>query len=151
MKSRRLATSKDLANIPRIAPIPRVERSKFDKLMNLSDDLVRMAERNLEDFKKKLNENPAHAFEWSSNAFQYAADLQVGRMIQRNLSDFAVDKEGSEVTQEDRVEYILREALRISLNQARASLSTSVQSNEMSRCIASTWAKVYQRVELGGF
>jgi hypothetical protein len=139
MKTRKLAIVEE----PR-APAP--IKTKFEKLSWLVDDLERSAEYNLKKFQESFEKNPAYAFEWSAGAFDAAAEKQVAAIIKDVLSP---DKEASEA---ERAEWILREALDRAMRGARnPARSTSAQSNEMEKSIASVWAKVYDKVERGMF
>jgi hypothetical protein len=138
MKTRKLAIVEE----PK-APAP--IKTKFEKLTYIADDLARSAEYNLKKFQASFEKNPAYAFEWSASAFVAAAEKQVGEIIQIILKK-------NEASEEERAEYVLREALDRAMREARSpSHSTSVQSNEIARAIASVWAKVYDKVERGMF
>ena len=138
MKTRKLA----IVDEPR-APAP--IKTKFEKLTYLADDLLRSSEYNLKKFQESFEKNPAYAFEWSAGAFDAAAEKQVGTIMVEVLTR-------QDATEEQRAEWVLREALDRAMREARnPSHSTSVQSNEMARAVASAWAKVYDKVERGMF
>ena len=118
--------------------------TKFKKLESMAQDYVRMGEQAMSEFTEKLAADPAYAFEWSSRAFQSAAELRVGKTILELLS--------RDAHEDEKVGWVLEEALDRSLREARdPSHSTSVQSNEMARCVAAAWAKVYDKVERSRF
>jgi hypothetical protein len=132
---------------------PRPERTQFQKLTSVADDMLRQAEYAIEKFKTSFEKEPAYALEWSANIFQSAADLAVAKSIIEFLTREATDKDSGEpVTEEVRVAWITEHALDKAMREARdPSHSTSVQSNEMSRATASAWAKVYDKVVRGRF
>lgn len=116
----------------------------FETLTHFADRLVRNAERDLTAWKEKLEKNPAYAFEWSSNAFQAAAELEVGKTVQAWLKMAVTSKR----TEERLLKDIMDEVRGCVIRGARwPQHSSSPQSNEMKTTVISVWAELLMKHE----
>jgi hypothetical protein len=107
-------------------------RTPDTKLKSAAHDMMCGALAELDKFRARLVLDPAYAFEWSHEAF-----VAAGRV---NAAGLAL----TDVTAEQFLRHAKAEMFRKTLWPER---STSVQSNEMSRCKVAALAELVERVE----
>jgi len=97
---------------------------------------INEAQKCINRFKSELEKNPATAFQWSEDAMQAAAELQVWMEIEKYRQNGA--------TAERLVELSKKEALR---GARRTSTSSNATINLMNRFRTAAFAKVAEELE----
>lgn len=145
-------------------PEARVYDSRKLPLMTPSmagDEILRHFERQLEtrltearrqmtSFQHRLVNEPAHAFEWSKDAFEAAGTMQVCGQMQDVLKSAAAVDDGYQGGSSVNIVHALRKNL-LSDILSRAKYppsSSSMQSNLMELCITSARTKLYEELTM---
>ncbi len=107
----------------------------FRKALQEPRFAARQAEKDIASFKKRLDEDPANAFEWSDGAFKAAAKMEVSRRIlhwidwsSKTASDFRVG---------DLHAWIVKQAIEVG---SSGGSSTSQPSNIIKMYVKEVWA-----------
>lgn len=113
----------------------------LEALQRNFDDRVAVAEKDLADWKAKLEKNPLHAFEWAERAMAAAAELD----LFTGLAAFVGRVRAGEtvMTPAEVAEAILKDAREATLNVAKnPPRSTSVTSNLVAQARARAQAEL---------
>jgi hypothetical protein len=111
------------------------------------------ANRDLGEFKNRLEKNPAYAFEWAGLGFEAAAMIEVCSIVENCIDTLSqINNSEEKASEENWFASMKKIALTNSLeNSRRPSRSSSPYSNEMSREKAAVWTKVYDRLNNNPF
>jgi len=107
----------------------------LSRIENFARELVNDAEGGLSRFAESFSQNPAYAFEWSSQAFRAAARLQVGKSLLAWM-------EGEPTSAEKIMDQVRGFVLRGAQYPER---STSMQSNLMKQEVVAVWAELLSK------
>ena len=122
---------------PVLSPEEQAARHR-QNLIDCVDRAIRWAQDSIDAFAATLANQPAYAFEWSQDAFQAAADLELLRRVKQHL-DENITPEALAAWGKDSADSCIRDHL--------SGRSTSPAVNEINRCRAVAfikWAWVYQ-------
>lgn len=114
------------------------KENKFDRVVSALRTKVELSTKALDEFKVKLENNPAHAFRWSSAAFEAAAMLHVCQDI---LQDVELARKQNRM--DGFIDYLTRRCESAVYRQVRyASRSTSLTGDYMDQCEAVAYAQL---------
>jgi hypothetical protein len=98
------------------------------------------AEKYIKEFREKLDENSAHALEWSGSLYEQAAKLEVYTQVLRLQGR-------RPASGEETVEYFSDFALSEVIRGARwPEHSTNPMSNYLNQCKTAAWADLYAKI-----
>ena len=117
---------------PVLSPEEQAKRNRENQIDSLNR-AIRMAQSDVDTFAQRLAKQPASAFEWSQQAFQAAADLELLHAIKERVDD-NVTPEALAAWGKDAADSHIRNCF--------SGRSSSPAVNEINRCRATSFLKL---------
>jgi hypothetical protein len=121
-------------------PVPATER--LDSIQKMLESRIKFAAEAIDEWKIKLNENPAEAFYWSADTFEKAARLDACGWFLKAIVSYKADTD-RKYDAEEMIRHLWRHAQSGAMQAARfPSHSTSPTANLIATCRGAEYAEL---------
>jgi len=122
-------------------------KPKIEKLTRILDQMLEQSKYALTEFKTKYENDPCHAFEWSTGAFEAAGRQFAAQQMHGWIENIKKNAPADATIIDEVVDGLLAEISQRVREGARSPRrSTSVQSNEMAVYKLAAFAEVLDRM-----
>lgn len=135
-------------------PAPHVPRPLLYELCKVPTKLTAGGTALIEEFTRRLAEDPFRAFEWGADAMQAAAELEVARRITGELKQAVADgiivmPVDNQQTPRAMLAMLQAKITRTIVRDCRHPTSGSPMHTAMARELTSAWAKALEHLDFG--